>query len=181
MYKPWWNKASLSLRWVLVNFRKPGNLTVCGTFLKLCVVKVWNSRTWDEITQTWSAYASLSLGCTCKFCTLGVYMYAYISLPMPYFLSIVCKFNGVHDCVCRVKMFLVSDRCTSLTSLLVLLAWSAHVCSQAPGDAQGNSCEKKTVPDGVVRLLDSRWYRQLLSGGSQNAGWTQTPSGSVSE
>ena len=78
-------------------------------------------------------------------------------------------------------MLVVSDRCPSLTCLLVLLALSALVRSQAPGDAQGNSCEKKTVPDGVVRLLDSRWYRQLLSGVSDTAGWTQTPSGSVNE
>ena len=112
------------------------------------------------------------------YCTLVVHMYAYIRLPMPY---IVCNFNGVRDLIDRAKMLLVSDRYASLTSLLVLLAWSALVRSQAPGDADSNLCEKHTVPEGIVRLLDSRWYRQLLSGGAQNAAWTQTPSDSVSE
>ena len=65
--------------------------------------------------------------------------------------------------------------------VLIFSAISTLTHSQAPFDAEGNQCTKKTVPDGVVRLLDSRWYIMLLSNGSQNAGWTQTPSGSVSE
>ena len=79
-------------------------------------------------------------------------------------------------------MLLVTDRCVPLTVLFVLfIALSALVRSQAPGDAEGNSCTKKPVPDGVVRLLDSHWYKTLLSSSSQNAGWTQTSAGSVSE
>ena len=105
-----------------------------------------------------------------------------ISLPTPYVVSIVCKFDGVRDRISGVKMILVADRCTNLTSLLVLLVWSALVCAQAPADAEGNSCSKNAVPrDDMVMLLDSRWYQNLLACGSQNAGWTQTPSGSVSE
>ena len=100
---------------------------------------------------------------------------------LSYVVGIVCRFSGIRDRIGTLKMFLVSDRCAPLTSLFVLSALSALVRSQAPGDAEGNSCTKKPVPDGVVRLLDSHWYQSLLSNDSQNAGWTQTSEGSVSE
>lgn len=79
-------------------------------------------------------------------------------------------------------MVLAFDRCASLSASVVLLAISALVRSQAPGDAFSESfvsCEKKDVPDGVVRLLDSQWY-PTLSSGDYSAGWTQTPENSVS-
>ena len=79
-------------------------------------------------------------------------------------------------------MVLAFRRCASLTSLLLVLsAMSTLVSSQAPGDADGQSCTKPTVPDGVVMLLNAGWYSTLLTGGTSSAGWTQTPSSSVSE
>ena len=73
-------------------------------------------------------------------------------------------------------------RCASLTSVLLLLSViSTLVSSQAPGDAAAQTCTKPPVPDGVVRLLDAGWYGTLLTGGTNNAGWTQTPASSVSE
>ena len=75
-------------------------------------------------------------------------------------------------------MVLAVGRCACLTSLLlVLLAMSTLVRSQAPGDAAGQTCSKPPVPDGVFMLLDAGWYSTLLG----DAKWTQTPSGSVSE
>ena len=65
--------------------------------------------------------------------------------------------------------------------LLVLSAISTLVRSQAPNDVSGKMCAPEPVPDGVVRLLDARWYGTLLVGGIVSAGWTQTPAGSVSE
>ena len=79
-------------------------------------------------------------------------------------------------------MVLAIGKCASLTSLLlVLLAMSTLVRSQAPGDAMGQSCIKPAVPDGVFMLLDAGWYPTLLTGRTDSAGWTQTPAGSVSE
>ena len=78
-----------------------------------------------------------------------------------------------------VKMVIALSRCASLT--LLLSAMSTLVRSQAPGDAESQWCTKPPVPDGVVRLLDTGWYATLLTGGINNAGWTQTPAGSVSE
>ena len=81
-----------------------------------------------------------------------------------------------------VKTVLAFGSCASLTSLLfVLSVTSTLVRAQAPGDAAVQTCAKPLVPDGVVRLLDSGWYQTWLTGGTNSAGWTHTPSGSVSE
>ena len=109
------------------------------------------------------------------------HVFTYISLPVAYVVTVVCKLNGPSDCGGGVKMVLAFDRCASLTSLLLVLLASTLVHSQAPGDAESQSCTKKAVPDGVVRLLDSGWYRTLLSGGTDAAEWTQTSGSSVSE
>ena len=71
----------------------------------------------------------------------------------------------------------------SLTACVLIISTICMLTrSQAPGDAASQTCEKKDVTDGVVRLLDSNWYRRLLlSSGSDNAGWTQTPADSVSQ
>ena len=79
-------------------------------------------------------------------------------------------------------MALAFGRSVSLTSLLLVLsAIRTLVLSQAPGDANIQDCDKPTVPDGVVRLLDTGWYKTLLAGGTDSAGWSQTPIDSVRE
>ena len=56
------------------------------------------------------------------------------------------------------------------------------VLSQAPEDTEGHTCSQLDVPQGVFRLLDSSWYKLLLSSSSSaSAGWTQTPAKSVSD
>ena len=91
-----------------------------------------------------------------------------------------CKLNETSDREGGVKMVLAFGRYACLTSLLLILsAISTLVCSQAPSDAAGQTCDKPTVPDGMVRLLDAGWYSTLLSGGDSSAGW-QIPAGSVS-
>ena len=75
-------------------------------------------------------------------------------------------------------MFVTFDRAMLLTLLVVL--YGTLVRSQAPGDAHP-SCTMQSVPEDVVMLLDSAWYRSLLpSNVYDSAGWTQTPAGSVS-
>ena len=96
-------------------------------------------------------------------------------------VTIICKLNEANDRAGKVEMEIAFGR-YALTSLwLVLSVTSTLVRSQAPDDASGDICTKPTVPDGVVRLLDSGWYQSLLSGGTNAAGWTQTPGDSVSE
>ena len=67
-----------------------------------------------------------------------------------------------------------------LTLLVLLSTISTLVRSQAPNDFH-EECTRDPVPDGVVRLLDSAWYRTLIPGSMfiDNAGWTQMPDGSV--
>ena len=80
----------------------------------------------------------------------------------------------------RPAMFVSFDRSMLLTLLVVVSTTSPLVGAQAPGDAH-SACSMPPVPDNVVRLLDSRWYRALLpSNFYDSAEWTQTPEGSVS-
>ena len=78
-------------------------------------------------------------------------------------------------------MILVLGRYAFLTSLLAFSALSVLVRSQAPNDAH-TQCTQDPVPDDVVRLLDSTWYRTLFFGNPfiDSAGWTATPVDSVS-
>ena len=90
--------------------------------------------------------------------------------------------NGPSERDGGVKMALAFGRCKSLTSLLLVLsAISTLVRSERPGDTPYQSCQTKPAPDGVVRLMDSKWYQTLLSGGTKAAGWTQTSGSSVNE
>ena len=97
-------------------------------------------------------------------------------------VTIISTLNEASDREGGVKMVLAFGRSASLTSfLLVHSVISTLVRTQAPDDAKGQTCSKPAVPDGVVRLLDAGWYLTLLTGGASNAGWTQTPPGSVGE